>query len=148
MSDSKEKKSMKKKTRTDEARMEKPSTAEFTTAAIGIALKKMDPELARQVVISAVSQNGTVFASAFSTACELMWVHDLLKVIDKPAELRKAGYSAKDVCLLVTERGYFVDKEILQKAKEIDLLHKLDTYAGSNLATDTLADLDKDKSSS
>lgn len=147
MSDFKEKKSP-KKSGTDEVAHSKLPTSEVTTLTISHALKKMRPDLARQVVLSAVSQNLTVFVSAFTTACEIMWVNDLLVSLDQPAALRKAGYSAKDLCLLITERGYLLDKKIFDKAKEIDILHNLDTYSNQGLDTESLMDLDKEKSSS
>jgi hypothetical protein len=101
---------------------------QFQADAVALALKKMDKVLASQVVISAVSMNTSVFVSTLATACELMWVKSLLDVLDRPDDLRRSGYSAQDVCTLVSSRGYFIEKNIREKAKEIDGIHQLKGY--------------------
>lgn len=96
------------------------------TMAIKATMDKMPKELAQQVAFSAVGLNPKQFIKVFQAASELTWRDSILKLISQPDKLKKAGYSARQICNLVLDRGFLLEPTMLEAAYKTDEQNGLD----------------------
>jgi hypothetical protein len=101
------------------------STVDLANLSLSSVLNKMDKDLARQVVIAAVSQKVDSFARVFNVACDIMWQRSMIKILDKPETLKAAGYTANDVLTIISDKGWIIDPKLQTLANGIDLVYGL-----------------------